>query len=67
MYWGDGNICVKKGNSMVRKFNIFFSFFVNYNFDDVDVGIFIGFGFFGRWIFEGILIFLMINDVYRIM
>lgn len=52
VYWGDGNIRVKKGNSTARKSNIFLSLPLNYNLDDFDVGISTGFGSSGRWIFE---------------
>lgn len=38
---------------MVEKLNIFFNFFLNFKIFDIKVGIFIGYGFFGKWMFEG--------------
>lgn len=53
VYWGDGQILVKKGNKKAAKSNIILSLSVNYNLHDVNVGISTGFGSSGRWIING--------------
>lgn len=52
VYWGNGKIVVRKGNTTARKSSIFLSLPLNYNLDDVNVGISTGFGSSGRWIIE---------------
>lgn len=52
VYWGDGQILLKKGNAKAGKSNIFLNLTLNYPLDDVNVGISTGFGSSGIWMFE---------------
>lgn len=61
VYWGDSQIFLKKRDPTVNKFNTFLSLPLNYNLDDVKVGISTGFGSSGNWVFEGMFIFFKLT------
>lgn len=57
VHWGDSQILVKKGDPTPDK-NIFLSLPLNYNLDDVNIGISTRCGPLGNWVFEGIGLFI---------
>lgn len=68
VYWGDGQILVKKENTTVRKSSMLLSLPLNSNLCDVTVGMSTECRSSGSWVFEGISVCLanMGNNINKV-